>query len=136
MVSAHVYYREEKGDQASYLASADDMDAYIEDVAATCDHVRALGGHDKRIMISFDERNVTSNGHGDPGTEPSGEDWPVAPRFAESTYTAQDADVVGSLLISLLRHTDRVASASQDQRVSVLGPILNSSYSPPCRQHI
>src|SRR5690625_6812019 len=91
------------------------MDAYIEDVAATCDHVRALGGHDKRIMISFDEWNVTSNGHGDPGTEPSGEDWPVAPRFAESTYTAQDAVVVGSLLISLLRHTDRVASASQAQ---------------------
>src|SRR5690625_8010006 len=115
MVSAHVYYREEEGDQASYLASADDMDAYIEDVAATCDHVRALGGHDKRIMISFDEWNVTTNGHGDPGTEPSGEDWPVAPRFAESTYTAQDAVVVGSLLISLLRHTDRVASASQAQ---------------------
>src|SRR5699024_398375 len=136
MVSAHVYYREEKGDQASYLASADDMDAYIEDVAATCDHVRALGGHDKRIMISFDEWNVTSNGHGDPGTEPSGEDWPVAPRFAESTYTAQDAVVVGSLLISLLRHTDRVASASQAQLVNVLGPIRTSPDGPAWRQTI
>ena len=136
MVSAHVYYREEEGDQASYLASADDMDAYIEDVAATCDHVRALGGHDKRIMISFDEWNVTSNGHGDPGTEPSGEDWPVAPRFAESTYTAQDAVVVGSLLISLLRHTDRVASASQAQLVNVLGPIRTSPDGPAWRQTI
>ena len=136
MVSAHVYYREEEGDQASYLASADDMDAYIEDVAATCDHVRALGGHDKRIMISFDEWNVTSNGHGDPGTEPSGEDWPVAPRFAESTYTAQDAVVVGSLLISLLRHTDRVASDSQAQLVNVLGPIRTSPDGPAWRQTI
>ncbi|MFC7376536.1 alpha-N-arabinofuranosidase [Brachybacterium sp. GCM10030267] len=136
MLSAHVYYREEDGDQASYLAAAEDMDAYIDAVVATCDHVRALGRHGKRIMISFDEWNVTSNGHGDPGAEPSGDDWPVAPRFAESTYTAQDAVVVGNLLISLLRHTDRVASASQAQLVNVLGPIRTEPGGRAWRQSI
>ncbi|WP_193105437.1 alpha-N-arabinofuranosidase [Brachybacterium sp. FME24] len=136
MLSAHVYYREEDGDQASYLASADDMDAYIDAVVAACDHVRALGRHDKRIMISFDEWNVTNNAHGDPGTEPTGDDWPIAPRFAESTYTAQDAVVVGSLLISLLRHTDRVASASQAQLVNVLGPIRTEPGGRAWRQTI
>ncbi|UQN28785.1 alpha-N-arabinofuranosidase [Brachybacterium kimchii] len=135
MLSAHVYYREEDGDQASYLASADDMDAYIDAVVATSDHVRALRGADRRIMISFDEWNVAAS-RGDAGKEPSGSDWPVAPRFAESTYSAQDAVVVGSLLISLLRHTDRVASASQAQLVNVLAPIRTEVGGAAWRQSI
>ncbi|GAA1488916.1 alpha-N-arabinofuranosidase [Brachybacterium sacelli] len=136
MLSAHVYYREEDGDSASYLASAEDMDAYIDAVVATSDHVRTLGGHRKRIMISFDEWNVSGSGGGDPGKEPTGDDWPEAPRFAEVTYTAQDAVVVGSLLISLLRHTDRVASASQAQLVNVLGPIRTEPGGRAWRQSI
>ena len=135
MISAHVYYREEDEDSASYLAVADDMDGYIEAVVAASDHVRATLKRDKRIMISFDEWNV-ANPHGDPGEEPSGEDWPVAPRFAESTYTAQDAVVVGSLLISLLRHSDRVASASLAQLVNVLAPIRTEPGGRAWRQTI
>jgi len=136
MISAHIYYREEDGDQASYLAVADDLDAYVDAVVATMDHVRTLRRSSKRLMISLDEWNVTTNGHGDPGAEPSGDDWPVAPRFAESTYSAQDAVVVGSLLISLLRHTDRVAAAAQAQLVNVLGPIRTSPQGPAWRQTI
>ncbi|MGO1390685.1 arabinosylfuranosidase ArfA [Brachybacterium alimentarium] len=135
MLSAHVYYRGEEGDAASYLASAVDMDSYIEAVVATSDHVRATLKRDKRLQISFDEWNVT-NPDGDTGEEPGGDDWPEAPRFAESTYTAQDAVVVGSLLISLLRHTDRVASASQAQLVNVLGPIRTTPGGPAWRQTI
>src|SRR5699024_5537775 len=41
MISAHAYYAERDGDQASFLASADDMDHFIESVVATADHVRA-----------------------------------------------------------------------------------------------
>src|SRR5699024_3047406 len=134
MVSAHVYYREEEGDQASYLASADKLVPTMRKARAPANPGRPLAGPARGTRISFDEWNVTSNGHGDPGTEPSGEDWPVAPRFAESTYTAQDAVVVGSLLISLLRHTDRVASASQAQLVNVLGPIRTSPDGPAWRQ--
>ncbi|MGP5386081.1 arabinosylfuranosidase ArfA [Brachybacterium tyrofermentans] len=135
MLSAHVYYPADPEDPASYLASAVDMDAYIEAVVATSDHVRAVLKRDRRIMISFDEWNVAASG-GDPGAEPTGDDWPEAPRFAESTYTAQDAVVVGSLLISLLRHTDRVASASQAQLVNVLGPIRTEPGGRAWRQSI
>ncbi|HIY25357.1 MAG TPA: alpha-L-arabinofuranosidase [Candidatus Brachybacterium merdigallinarum] len=135
MISAHVYYREENGDAASYLAVAQDMDGYIDAVVATCDHVRGSLRRDKQIMISFDEWNVTST-HEDPGTEPSGADWPVAPRFAESTYSAQDAVVVGNLLISLLRHSDRVASASLAQLVNVLAPIRTEPGGRAWRQTI
>jgi alpha-L-arabinofuranosidase len=38
--------------------------------------------------------------------------WPVAPHLLEERYSVLDAVVVGSLLISLLRHADRVTSAS------------------------
>ena len=41
-----------------------------------------------------------------------GDDWPVAPVLLEDHYNVADAVVVGNLLISLLRHTDRVHAAS------------------------
>ena len=44
-VSLHVYYAESDGDTASYLASAVDMDHFIESVIATADAVKARGRH-------------------------------------------------------------------------------------------
>lgn len=125
MISAHVYYSEKDDDQASFLASADDMDHFIDAVVATADHVRATLKRDKRIMISFDEWNVWYQ-HRAESRPPSGEDWPVAPVLLEDTYNAMDAVVVGNLLISLLRHSDRVASASLAQLVNVIAPIMTA----------
>jgi alpha-N-arabinofuranosidase len=50
--------------------------------------------------------------------------WPVAPPLLEDHYSVADAVVVGSLLISLLRHSDRVHSASLAQLVNVIAPIM------------
>jgi alpha-N-arabinofuranosidase len=123
MISAHVYYAEKDGDQASFLASADDMDHFIDSVVATADHVRAALKREKRIMVSFDEWNVWYQ-HRAESRPPSGDDWPVAPVLLEDIYSAQDAVVFGNLLISLLRHSDRVASASLAQLVNVIAPIM------------
>jgi alpha-L-arabinofuranosidase len=41
--------------------------------------------------------------------------WPTAPLFLEDVYTVTDAVVFGSLMISLLKHADRVTSASLAQ---------------------
>ncbi|AXK46309.1 alpha-N-arabinofuranosidase [Brachybacterium saurashtrense] len=123
MISAHAYYSEKDGDQASFLASADDMDHFIDSVVATADHVRAKLKRDKRIMISFDEWNIWYQ-HRAESRPPSGDDWPVAPVLLEDVYSAQDAVVFGNLLISLLRHSDRVASASLAQLVNVIAPIM------------
>ncbi len=57
MISCHAYYQEHDGDIDSFLASATDMDRFIDAVIATADHVGAVRGSDKRI-ISFDEWNV------------------------------------------------------------------------------
>ena len=54
----------------------------------------------------------------------TGDDWPVAPVLLEDRYNVADAVVVGNLLISLLRHTDRVHSASLAQLVNVIAPIM------------
>src|SRR5699024_4388368 len=78
---------------------------------------------DKRIMFSFDEWNVWYQ-HRAESRPPSGDDWPVAPVLLEDVYSAQDAVVFGNLLISLLRHSDRVASASLAQLVNVIAPIM------------
>ncbi|UFU07797.1 alpha-N-arabinofuranosidase [Ruania halotolerans] len=122
-VSAHAYYYEEDGDLASFLACAVDMDHFIDSVAATADAVGAARKLTKKIHISFDEWNVWYQKRAE-SRPPTGDDWPVAPVLLEDHYNVADAVVVGNLLISLLRHTDRVHAASQAQLVNVIAPIM------------
>lgn len=131
-ISLHSYYEEHNGDLASFLASGAEMDAFIESVVATADAVRAKLGVTKRIQLSFDEWNVwyRSRHH---AQEPSTE-WPVAPRVIEDRYHVADAVVFGSLLISLLRHSDRVTAASLAQLVNVIAPIMTEPGGPAWRQ--
>jgi alpha-N-arabinofuranosidase len=123
LISAHAYYAEHDGDLGSFLASAVDMDHFIDSVAATADSVRAHKQVAKRIHISFDEWNVWYQDRAE-SVPPKGDDWPVAPVLLEDRYNVADAVVVGNLLISLLRHTDRVHSASLAQLVNVIAPIM------------
>ena len=123
LVSAHAYYCEEDGDLGSFLASAVDMDRVVAAVTATADAVRAERRATKRIHLSFDEWNVWYI-HAQASKPPTGDDWPVAPPLLEDHYTVADAVVVGNLLVSLLRNTDRVHAACQAQLVNVLAPIM------------
>jgi alpha-N-arabinofuranosidase len=132
MISAHAYYREQDGDLGSFLASAQDMDHFVASVVATADAVGAAKKSAKKIAISFDEWNVWY--HEDESKLPKGEDWPVAPRIEEDVYTVADAVVVGNLLISLLRNSDRVHSASQAQLVNALAPIMTEPGGAAWRQ--
>lgn len=124
-ISCHAYYEERDGDLGGFLASAVDMDAFIESVAATIDHVKAVKRSDHVVQISFDEWNVWYNSRFENVDKIAGVDnWPVAPRLLEDVYTVADAVVVGDLLISLLKHADRVRSASLAQLVNVIAPIM------------
>ncbi|MEA5454730.1 alpha-N-arabinofuranosidase [Sinomonas sp. JGH33] len=134
-ISCHAYYEEKDGDLGSFLASAVDMDRFIESVVATADHVKAARGSDKTINISFDEWNVWYLDRFQKVEKIEGLDnWPVAPRLLEDSYSVADAVVVGSLLISLLKHADRVASASLAQLVNVIAPIMTEPGGPAWRQ--
>ncbi|MBW9120792.1 alpha-N-arabinofuranosidase [Microbacterium trichothecenolyticum] len=134
-ISCHAYYEERDGDLGSFLASAVDMDGFIETVVATADHVGAVRGSKKKIEISFDEWNVwyIDRFHGVDKIEGI-ENWPVAPRLLEDVYSVADAVVFGNLMISLLKHADRVTSASLAQLVNVIAPIMTEPGGPAWRQ--
>lgn len=123
MISAHAYYWEKDSGLQEFLVSAEDMDRFIAEVGATIDAVAAARKSDKRIGISFDEWNVWYIG-ATPSQAPTGDEWPVAPRLLEDNYSVADAVVVGDLLITLLRNTDRVWSANLAQLVNVIAPIM------------
>ncbi|MBN9182597.1 MAG: alpha-N-arabinofuranosidase, partial [Microbacterium sp.] len=134
-ISCHAYYEPHDGDLGSFLASAVDMDRFIDSVVATADHVKALRRSDKTISISFDEWNVWyQSRYHDVEKITDIETWPVAPRLLEDSYSVLDGVVVGSLLISLLRHADRVTSASLAQLVNVIAPIMTEPGGPAWRQ--
>jgi len=134
LISAHAYYREEN-DLGSFLASAVDLDHFVKAVTATADAVGAQRRSTKQIDISFDEWNVWYHEEENPAIITGGE-WPTAPRMEEDTYTVADAVVVGGLLISLLRNTDRVRSASQAQLVNAIAPIMTEPGGASWRQTI
>jgi len=132
-LSLHAYYDAEVCDLPTFLASAVDMDQYISAVAATVDFVAARRASRRRIQLSFDEWNVWS------ASRFVGEDhlaFARRPRLIEQVYDVADAVVVGSLLITLLQHADRLTVACQAQLVNILGLIRTEPGGPAWRQTI
>jgi len=132
-VSCHAYYQELDGDLRSFLASALDMDFFIDAVAATADHVGRKKRSKKKMQISFDEWNVWYLKEHQEATG-ARDEWTHAPRLLEDVYTVADAVVVGNLLMTLLKHSDRVTSASLAQLVNVIAPIMTEPRGPAWRQ--
>src|SRR3712207_5019146 len=108
------------------------MDTFITDVVATADSVRARLNKSKRINVSFDEWNVWYVSRVPRGDSP----WQPTPRISEEAYTLADAVVVGSMLITLLRHSDRVTSACVAQLVNTISLIRTEPEGPAWRQTI
>ncbi len=130
-ISAHVYYHPVEGDFKSFMASAQDMELFIDGVIATADAVGAELKSDKKINIAFDEWNIW---YQDATGEEAPEPWSEAPRQLEDQYSAMDAVVFGSLLITLLRRCDRVTAACLAQLVNVIAPIMTEPGGPAWRQ--
>jgi alpha-N-arabinofuranosidase len=134
-ISSHAYYEPKDGDTESFLASAVDLDHFIESVVATADTVRAELRATKRINISVDEWNVWyQSRYQDVEKITDIDSWPVAPRLLEDSYSVLDAVVFGNLLISLLKHADRVTAASLAQLVNVIAPIMTEPGGATWRQ--
>ena len=120
-ISLHGYFEELEGDLGSFLASSAAMDRFIEKVIDIADSVGDRLGQTRRMQLSFDEWNVWYLSRFQARPRPT--DWLVAERISEDDYTVVDAVVVGSLLISLLKHADRVRAACIAQLVNVIGVI-------------
>ena len=120
-ISMHEYYSNDRDDTPSFLAENIGMDRFIKAVVAICDMVKAEKKSDKTINISFDEWNVWyhSKKHDD-----ELEHWGRAPHRLEDVYNFEDALLVGGLLITLLKNSDRVKIACLAQLVNVIAPIM------------
>ncbi|MGH8775203.1 MAG: alpha-N-arabinofuranosidase [Jiangellaceae bacterium] len=130
-VSLHTYYDPSDRDLDSFLASAVDMEDMISSVVATADHMRAVSGATKRLSLSFDEWNVWNQSRAE---DRSAQPFADLPTLIEDDFTIADAVVVGSLLVALLRHADRVSVACQAQLVNVIGLIRTLPGGPAWRQ--
>jgi alpha-N-arabinofuranosidase len=130
-VSLHCYYGNQEDDVANFLAKSLAMDEQIRTVIAACDLARAKARSKKTLNLSFDEWNVWFHSL---GSERKVEPWSIAPPILEDIYTFEDALMVGCLMITLLKHADRVKIACLAQLVNAIAPIMTKTGGPAWRQ--
>jgi len=122
-ISMHQYYGNRDNDTPNFLASSVDFDNFIKGVISICDAVKAKK-HSKKIMnISLDEWNVWYHSN---EADEKVEKWSTHPHQLEDVYNMEDALLVGSMLITMLRHADRVKIGCLAQLVNVIAPIMTS----------
>jgi alpha-N-arabinofuranosidase len=132
-VSLHTYYGNRDGNTPRFLARSLDMDRFITTVTQICDYVQARKKGQKQINLSFDEWNVWYHSN---AADAAMEHWRIAPPLLEDIYTFEDALVAGCMLITLLRHADRVKIACLAQLVNVIAPIMTVNNGGAWRQSI
>lgn len=130
-LSLHQYLALKNDDLGDFLAQPVGMDDFIGSVLAICDFVKAKKRTKKTMNLAFDEWNVWYHAHGhDAKVTP----WQEAPPLTEEPYTFEDALVVGSMLLTLLRHADRVKIGCIAQLVNAIAPIMTQNNGPAWRQ--
>jgi alpha-N-arabinofuranosidase len=133
-VSLHTYYDPARfATVEAFLAASLDLDHMIDTVAATADAVAGRKRSRRRVSLSVDEWNVWYQEPRDAWSR-AGQPFVEAPALIEDTYTVTDALVVGCMLITLLRHADRVRMACLAQLVNVIAPIRTHTDGPAWRQ--
>ena len=127
-LSLHRYFGntpEETGDDsARYMALNLSMDRQIAESLAVCDYVQARRHSSKRLWLSFDEWNVWYRKRS--GSDVDGNKQ-VAPHLLEEVYNLEDALLVGGLVNTLIRNSDRVRIACLAQLVNVIAPIMTNT---------
>ncbi len=123
-ISLHRYYGNPASDTPGFLARSMDMDDFIHTVASICDAVKGKKRSKKVMNLSFDEWNVWYHSRGQDAEIWKNNKWDSALPLLEDIYNFEDALVVGSMLITLIRNADRVKIACLAQLVNVLAPIM------------
>ncbi|WP_313794876.1 arabinosylfuranosidase ArfA [Fundicoccus culcitae] len=132
-LSLHRYYGNQENDLENYLAKSIDMDNFIKSVVAVCDYVKAKKKSNKTINLSFDEWNVWYHSN---EQDSKNEPWQIAPPLLEDIYNFEDALLIGCLLITLMKNSDRVKIACLAQLVNVIAPIMTEKDGRTWRQTI
>lgn len=123
-ISLHQYFSNAEGDTGNFLACTLGTDQFIKSVIAVCDFIKAKKRGKKDIYLSFDEWNVWYHSSGRAEEAMRTNPWKISPSLLEDIYTFEDALVTGCMLITLLKHTDRLKMACLAQLVNVIAPII------------
>ena len=126
-LSLHRYFnnaRETNGDSTKYLAMNLSMERQIAETAAVCDYVQGRNRSAKKLWLSFDEWNVWYRANTGDAVDGKRQE---APHLLEEVYNLEDALLVGGLLNSLIRNSDRVKIACLAQLVNVIAPIMTNA---------
>lgn len=127
-LSLHRYFantpEETGGDSHKFVAMNLAMDRQIGETLAVCDLVRGLKRSSKKLWLSFDEWNVWYRQRSGDAVDGHRQQ---APHLLEEIYNLEDALLVGGLLITLLRNSDRVKIACLAQLVNVIAPIMTNA---------
>lgn len=126
-ISLHRYYGNPGSDTPDFLARSMDMDDFIHTVVSICDAVKGKK-HSKKVMnLSFDEWNVWYHSKEQDKEIVKANRWGSALPLLEDIYNFEDALLAGSMLITLIRHADRVKIACLAQLVNVIAPIMTQT---------
>jgi len=125
-VSLHRYYQNPSDDLPNFLAKSMDMDAFIKTVVSLCDAAGGKKRSKKKLNLSFDEWNIWYHSNAQDKQVLAQNRWGQSPHLLEDVYNFEDALLVGGLLITLLRNSDRVKIACLAQLVNAIAPIMTS----------
>lgn len=126
-ISLHRYFdntSETGGDSAKFLALNLSMERQIAEVVAVCDYVRGRKRSPKKLWLSFDEWNVWYRARDGAATNGNRQ---VAPHLLEEIYNLEDALLIGGLINSLIRNSNRVRIGCLAQLVNVIAPIMTNA---------
>lgn len=121
-VSLHIYFDNRLNDTPSFLAKSMVMDDFIKTVICICDYIKGKKHSKHCVNLSFDEWNVWYHSN-----DAKFEKWSTAPHQLEDIYNFEDALLVALMLITLLKHADRVKIACLAQLVNVIAPIMTEN---------
>jgi len=135
-ISLHNYYGNAENDTEDFFAKTQDMERFIHTVIATCDYIKAKKRSKKTLNLSFDEWNVWFHATQSDNEEMEKHPWQIAPHLLEDIYDFEDAILVGLILITFLKHTDRLKMACLAQLVNVIAPIMTENEGGAWKQTI
>jgi len=135
-ISLHQYYGNRLDNTSNFLAQSVDMEHFIKTVTSTCDYIKAKKRSKKTMNLSFDEWNVWFHSNQSDDDIMKNHPWQKAPKLLEDVYNFEDALLIGLMLITLMKHSDRVKMACLAQLVNVIAPIMTEENGPAWKQTI
>ena len=123
-LALHQYYGGQEMGTADFLAQSVDLDCYIDTVSGVCDYIKAKKRSKKTMYISVDEWGVWAPEGKVAHPEIEEKPWQIAPHLSEQVYTMEDSLLFASMLMSFVRHSDRVKVACQSLLTNISATIM------------